>query len=795
MTKLSVLLPVRDNGNIDIVERLSWRKGRVEEFPDIEFIAVDDGSPEPDNIREACLSLGIRYVRLETRDAPFSLARSRNAGIKHSSGEYIYFEDLDFLHKADFYGRLLDLIEDNFLDRIPFNFLSVPTLFLKEEASKELMSSPNFDKCFDRFVARLPFIDTDSENDLCDIYAPVGSNIFLKRETCFHVGLFDEYFNSWGGEDREFVFRLLHHNSKVLRPLQMHVTKSWKLHRTSAYEGWRSLYRLHGEVLADMGLYAMHIYHPENPWKSKFSREQNFRYCNDKIAAIGSAGRVKIEPVPTSGDKVNIFIGHNIIFNNDEVINVLGNVEIVPMNDQMDPVEFSKNILERDPRSVFFQNPYGRPWLKAVWDDLKSRGIRCVCAERGAFPGTIYFDDDFCGESASYEKDLWKDSDPVDTYSFISSLRSQNNALEPQGRGDFSSFREKVRGQEKRNVLVLLQSVTDATTLHFTGDLPSYKDFIDGIRSLEGVEGINLLIKNHPLNKYNPLDGVGVDVSDLNIYDLFDVADSCITLNSGAGLLALGAGVPVIAMGKCFYAQEELAISCSDIDRVQRLITSNLSANRVEVGRFYGYLLNEFYSFADWIYGARDNGPQANMSLMSRLVYRSIKIAGFEDRELRPKMTASDLCMVPYQLFMFQNKEKFRGEVRQSEVEKVVKAVVPLKADFADDLVEEGADYERRLEAASVAFYQGLHGKAGDLFLELSEQVLKPGTLRAAAEAYVCAGRVDRGIALYERAAELAPGHGRIISRLQELKEDRHDKLLSANCYRIARPRRPMSIF
>lgn len=792
MHKLSVLLPMRDTGKNDIIERLQWRKLAVKRLDCVEFIAVDDGSPDPEPIEAACKELGIKYVRLQTADAPFSLARTRNAGIRAATGEYVYFEDLDFRHRSDFYDRLVGIAESETFGKIPFNFLSIPTLFLTEGASKDLLEAPNFDAKFDSYISQLPFLNPDAPNPLCDSYAPVGSNLFLKRDTCFHIGLFDEYFNSWGGEDREFVFRLLFHNSKLLRPLNMHITKAWKLHQTSAFEGWRSLYRIHGEAAAWMGLHAVHIHHAENPWKEQFAREQNFRYCNDKIAAIGHAGRMHILPAPKKEEPAHIFIGRNIVFYNDEVMNVLGNVEVIEPIQSIEPEIFAQTVIEKAPASVFFQNPYGKPWLKRVWDTVKAAGVKCVCAERGAFPGSIYFDGAFCAESPAYGREHWAESRPVDSFAFVQGLRAMNSALEPQGCADMSAVREMCRPQTKRNVLVLLQSLTDATTLHFTGDLPNYTAFLDAIRLLDGMEGINLLVKNHPLNKINPLAGVGVNVSACNIYELFDLADSCITLNSGAGLLALGAGIPVITMGKCFYAQEGLAVSCSDIEVVKEMVQSNMAIDRESVSRFYGYLINDFYSFADWQYGSREQSANTNMSLMSKLVYRSIKIDPLPAYVSRPSMTFHDLTLAPYLLHIFQQKDAFASERRVSEVDKLMGLVKELDPEYIYRALGKTPEDIWNADDASMAFYQGLFRQAGDSFRLLAEQDGKPGSYRAAGEAYAVAGDIPAAIELYQAASALSPGHRRIMARLAELESEEGDKAVSANVYRIARPRRAL---
>lgn len=792
--KISVLIPFRANKNVDLSDRLMWRRDLVKSFQDIEFVLVDDGSDEGTSIRELCSDFGIKYIRLETSDAPFSLARARNAGIRAATGEYIYFEDMDFIHKSSFYERLIAFVDERFLEKIYFNFLAVPTLFLTEEASVDLMASECFDKKFDEYIARLPFINPDNPNSLCESYAPVGSNIFLRRDTCFHVGLFDEYFNSWGGEDREFIFRLIYHNSKLLYPQQLHLTKPWKLHRSSAYEGWRSLYRLHGEAMAAMGLYAMHIYHPENPWKEPFSREQNFRYCNDKIAAISSAKRLHIKPAQKDDEPVNVFIGRNILFNNDEVISTLGNVEIIEVNIEIEPVDFAQRILDRSPKSVFFQNPYGNPWLKAVWDEVQANNVRCICAERGAFPGSIYFDSAFCAESQAYAPKNWENAKPIDANAFVSGLQVSNNALEPQGTKDLAALRSQVGSPEKRNVLVLLQSLTDATTLHFTGELPNYSAFLDAIRKLEGVENINLLIKNHPLNKVNPLPGVGIDVSSANIYELFSLANSCVTLNSGGGLLALGAGVPTITMGKCFYAQDGLAIDCPDPERLKTLVDSNLFVDRTKVGQFYSYLLRDFYSFADWTYGSRDNGPNAKMSIMTTLAYHSVKIDGFETRPMRKRMHQNDLLMVPYQLYMYHKRKELAHIEQNSDVEKMLKLVRDLDINDANQSFEIDNGTAQLQDAAYRAYYLGMPDLAAKAFQILAENNPNPNAFRAEAEALIASGNIEDATALYRKALELSPGHRRIIARLGELENDAvKNKIESSHTYRIPRPRKRLA--
>lgn len=788
VSKLSVIIAFKNSENLNVNLRLRWRERIVKENPDVEFIAVDDGSIDGSVVKGICENIGMTYVRLQTQDAPFSLARARNAGLRASSREYVYFEDVDFLHKSDFYARLVGLAESNIFDEIPFNFLSVPTLFLTKEASESLLNAPDRDKQFDKYIGALPFLNPDAQNELVDSYALVGSNIFLRRATCFHAGLFDEYFNSWGGEDRDFVFRLLFQNSKLIRPLLMHVTKPWKLHQTSAYEGWRALYRMHGDAMAQLGLFACHIHHEPYPWKQDFAREQNLRYCNDKIAAIGHAGRQHIEPVPMEATGAHIFIGRNIVFNNDEVMRLLGNVEIVPMDQSTDPLQFADMLINKKPASVFFQNPYGKPWLKSVWDVLKAEGVRCICAERGAFPGSIYFDDYFCSESGAYDRVNWSESRPIDTKKFIAGLRASNAALEPQGGENISALHRLIPKGRKR-VLVILQSVTDATTNYFTSPLPNYTSFLDTIRELAAHEDLCLLVKNHPLNKISPLEGVGIDVSGYNIYDLYDTSDVCVTLNSGAGLLALGSGVPTIALGKCFYAHQGLALQCEDPINLYEMLKRNLVVDKMSVGKFYSYLINEFYCFADWKYDQRDNGPNAKMSLMSQLEYKNVTISGVGSINARKKMKFSDLSFVPYQLYLFQNKEAFAHEARPSEVTAVLNNVHELVPDYNEDLDALEDDDPALLLHASKLYYDGQFNKSGELFRRYGLRTSDPSAMRYAAEAYFASYDMAEAIECAAFAASRLPDNKRAARRLEELQETPNNlQLISKHAYRIPQP-------
>ncbi|WP_216938375.1 MULTISPECIES: glycosyltransferase [unclassified Acinetobacter] len=652
--ELSVIIPVRQTLQNNILERLTLKNiisSRVE------VIVVDDGSVMgTDKIYELCNNKKWKYIHLNTVDAPFSLARARNAGIKNAIGKYIYFEDADFFHKTYFYDELINLIPK--LEKSPFNFASIPTIFLNENKSIELIDNieneNKYNNLFDDYVSEMQFTDPDEINQLCDSYAIVGSNILVKRSLCFHIGLFDEFFNSWGGEDRDFIFRLLNHNSKLQKPVNFSETKKWKIHRTSAYEGWRSLYKLHGEWVSKLGIYAVHIYHPEYAWKDQYSRNVNMDYAEKKAKDIVS-NRYKVNPIPINDSNLNIFLGRNNTFFNDEVMNSLDNVLIVDIPREEDVYLTGEIILHYKPQKVFFQNPYGSITLKKLWDFLRDNNIVCVCVERGALPNSIYFDvNGFCSESTSYLSENWKELPEYNVSEYYLDLKEKSRYLEPQGNKDIEDLRS-VLDNGKKNILIILQSITDTTTRFFCGDLINYDCFIDNVEKLSMSNNYNILVKNHPLNQINLLSYENkVKVDDYKLYDLLDISDIVLTLNSGVGVIALANYKPVICMGKSFYSDEGLAMQANNLNETIDCI-ENPYVDKVKINKFFYYLINHFYSFANWDYESRVYSKDTKISMMKNLSYYNLNLFG-EKVKVKPNSNINSMIFSEYGFYFFSKK-------------------------------------------------------------------------------------------------------------------------------------------
>lgn len=273
---LSVIIPVRATTNIDVLERISWKR-LDKQIPDsVEFVIVDDGS-DLDNakkIEEKCKELGYEYFYIPSSDKYFSLARARNKGVFEAKGQFVLIEDVDFAPYTGYYQDLIDEIYINNLDKETENFITLPSIWLTEPASKEFLADNS------RFTSK-KLIQKYFEYDLdyFEMGVPTGSCLLMSRHHYLSIGGQNESFDRWGFEDHEFANRLISFASKFPKPKNSDVYKNVVYTNYVDYEGFRAVYRLYGDVCANKGIYNFHIYHPIN---SEF-RNQKIRQNNQEL--------------------------------------------------------------------------------------------------------------------------------------------------------------------------------------------------------------------------------------------------------------------------------------------------------------------------------------------------------------------------------------------------------------------------------------------------------------------------------------------------------------------------------
>lgn len=182
---------------------------------EVEVVVVDDGSS--DDTRSVCKSYNfVRYFFQD--DFGFRAAKARNIGAVISRGEYIAFIDSGLVCHISFVDRMISYINKN-----ADVFIGSIYAFNKEDLILEILESSSFQLddnvvglfseqgIIDMRTSRFNLLGEDFANKknwpvLGDI--SWSGNICISRRAFYEVGMFDEKFNSWGGEDIDLGIRL-----------------------------------------------------------------------------------------------------------------------------------------------------------------------------------------------------------------------------------------------------------------------------------------------------------------------------------------------------------------------------------------------------------------------------------------------------------------------------------------------------------------------------------------------------------------------------------------------------------
>jgi len=279
---LSILIPLRTD-SFDFYRQRLVLRDRLD-LTGVETIIIDDGSPADaaKDIELYCRDRDYKYLRIESGDQQFSLARSRNTGIKAATSSWLYMEDADLIYCRRFFQDVVSQL--TLLVQTPFNFLSMPAVYLTPGATAKVYDAGELDSTYRGVINSLLLEDPKGSptNSVVESFSPASGVIALSRELALSVGGYDEEFSGWGGEDRDFIFRLMCANGKIQLPVNFEDTKSWNLNDTLVYEGWRSLHRLHGEFMARQGFYAVHLHHKQQAWRGHVSSARNMKLAAKK---------------------------------------------------------------------------------------------------------------------------------------------------------------------------------------------------------------------------------------------------------------------------------------------------------------------------------------------------------------------------------------------------------------------------------------------------------------------------------------------------------------------------------
>ncbi|NOV22347.1 glycosyltransferase [Cupriavidus necator] len=599
--KLTVAIPVRwASERSDLLERLTFARMDTDLPAEVEILVIDEGSPRDlaDRLVAECRKHGYAYHRLETEHLPFSIGRARNAAAQCGLSDYLMFQDVDLMPYIGFYRDVLREADVNGLDESVDNFLMFGVIYLTEAATQDFRQmAPG--------LRRQKYIQLLLQNDPSAIEKfSTGTSVTVWRRDYFlATGGNDPDFNGWGYEDLEYACRAIRRRKKF--PLPSEFALDYRNFQSIVeYKGWKSIYRLFGDMTFQKGMVLFHAWHPVEQRSDYMAAKARNRQLFERKLADFRDKELEPDPLPMHGSGKSLVLRNNVWVTNRWVAPFLG--EIVHIDEDYLPADtFMEFLQESGFDRVVFHNPYANSRMKALYELVRANRFPFLVVERGALPDSVFFDPcGFNADSASYLPAKWdkalSDEKRNITLQYIQGAVSDEDSLEAQSaRLGATALRRKLKiGRGKKVLVAFLQRPTDTVIENFMGTMGAYGNFLRLLARLPFALRADweLLVKQHPLETEVVNIPGATNVDQYNTKDLLDLCDAMITVNSGVGVLGLAFGKPVLHCGQAFYGSAGLAHQVLDESEVVAAL-NNLKPDFEKSLRFLSYLVNDFYSF------------------------------------------------------------------------------------------------------------------------------------------------------------------------------------------------------
>ena len=628
---LTVIVTYRQNLHYNMIERINYRKKYdLQVSNKINFMIVDDGSSlsDADRTKKICKLNNFDFLYIDSREDYFSPGRARNIGAQYAKTKYIVHEDIDLCPYDGYYNSILSEIESNDLCNNDDDFISIPVVYLTDISSHEYLNNPIQKR--KEFIRRLLL----GENDWYIFFMPASSVIIINRYYYLTIGGYNEEFSGWGLEDLEYAFRITRLSKKFHTPANYKKLIGGTFSRQFDYCGWRSQFRLHGELCNRKNIILFHIYHPiDTVWRNRKRHINNKNLFLQCIEQFENEGHY-LPVLPDIHQGRSLIFGKGCFIYSRNILPYWGNIYIHGYEyfDHVDILEYIKiNNINR----VVFTNPYANKKRTKIYNIIKNSNINFFVVERGALRDSMFIDPTgFCSESSMYNQKYWdyeiSENKKQLVYEYIKEEKNCDVSLEKQSfRIGKRHLMDRLNIPEGKKILfVPLQSRSDTVTTIFAGDIGNYDNFIklvnDVARNITSEWVI--LVKKHPLSDADEHIENVIFVNDINIKDLIDISDYILLMNSGVGVLSLLWNKPVLYASKVFYAHDKLNIKVNTYSDVISILEQGFTPDRDISLRFIAYLIDRFYSFGKMTTYEKQYNNNSRLTITQNIDYYNINI-------------------------------------------------------------------------------------------------------------------------------------------------------------------------
>ncbi|WQO67366.1 hypothetical protein U8C40_09760 [Sinorhizobium medicae] len=445
-------------GNHWVMERLGLIRSYYNPLPRV--LVLDFGSPEPfaSEISTICALNGLEY-HYEPDTDTYSPAAAHNRGFEKCQTDLVFFCDADCFGPADMFGRMAGIATSLKMKSIIDTPLILPVYHLNQADTQtffEIEDNAGRSNLLDALAFYSPLAEFRKEDNF--FIAPY-SNIFLINRRMFSLtGGYDERFRGHGSEDFEYLTRLGLYIKNA--PLPADLTKDHLgplregFFNSRPYNGFRRFLEALSKPAENLGLRVFHLYHErtksedwgsQNDWKRERMNEACEVYVESEhnLLQVDFLAREKTvvclckhldqwgyyTPLRAAGYRL-----HPVFDNEPETISAI-----------------TAGLVSGEFSALAIFNPYMKSHAQFKQLVLLARelGREVIVIERGALPGTIYYDEDVAYNSPSFTEERFlqeqfTDEEIAGAHAYINELKAGNRTLEQMD--DYATTKKSSRG-------------------------------------------------------------------------------------------------------------------------------------------------------------------------------------------------------------------------------------------------------------------------------------------------------------------------------------------------------------
>lgn len=558
-------------------------------------------------IIEACTDLGCGYLNY-TNSLSATSGVLRNFAAQHATGELLIFQEINMISWQGIYDEILEeALVVNLTSQIK-NFVIVPCVYLSKFFSERVL--------FNNSKRHLRQIMTSyiqyglGKDFLC--FDPSASIIIMNRHHFFSIGGFNERIKCSYGSKIEFVNRLITENDIYIRSDKFY-DSHYDVDNLRDYEFYYE-FSLYGVRTASAGLVMFGLTNGDvDPLLLGITKEVGFIISEMKAADNYYAFRLPLQSLHNNYNILAMWDKNSIYnFILRQALPFIGKISNISLNEFNDVDSFVDYLSRNKVSRIIFYNPYLDSLTQRFYHKVRALQLPYYVFERGALPDSWFFDaNGFNADSTTYLPVHWEnlvltmqELNKVDNYIF--KLQDHGSTLEfnypRKGKVATRKCIDNVCNSANKKILFIsLQRDSDTVTNYFAGVVKNYAGFVESINSilelLDREEWI-VIAKKHPLEEENILfRGQVYYMNDAHIYDLLEVSDKVILLNSGVGVLAMLFNKHVIHLGETFYSHPQINTYAPNPETAVSAINSIFVPDSLLIKKFIYYLRFKVYSF------------------------------------------------------------------------------------------------------------------------------------------------------------------------------------------------------